>query len=474
MNGQNPANAWNELYRQVPEVLDSMKDIGRVISAFNSNIDAVVKLSGRDIEALAEMTDLVSLDNINDRRHSISTPSDLVAGLLLCFTKGMAEEWLVEAPAVTGWITEHIGTGRLQMGGQAGVVANALAVCGVGSVLVHCAGLSREQSRLFLDLENLVTTDSTGHLSKANAIERPDQSMIHWILEFDVEDVVTIGGETYKCPKSNRFIATYDPLNFTMELDQNFVEVASQGQNDAVILSGYHLLSSTLADGSRGTDRVLATREMVARWRTNPDTIIHLELASTQDRAIRKYVADTIARDSDSVGLNERETIDLLEVLDADELARQCNEQLTADNLFRGIRHIFQTLNIPRVQLHMFGLYITIQTPDFRISPLAERLGMQLAAVIAATKAGTGAINDQTTLLWAMDMPVSDVGMRELATLRTEIGADYNFLQTGIARTAAFDVIAVPTILIPKPVTLVGMGDTISSISLIGALGARE
>ena len=43
---------------------------------------------------------------------------------------------------------------------------------------------------------------------------------------------------------------------------------------------------------------------------------------------------------------------------------------------------------------------------------------------------------------------------------------------TGIGEYAGYDVIAVPTILVEKPVTLVGMGDTISSVSLVGALKA--
>jgi ADP-dependent phosphofructokinase/glucokinase len=41
--------------------------------------------------------------------------------------------------------------------------------------------------------------------------------------------------------------------------------------------------------------------------------------------------------------------------------------------------------------------------------------------------------------------------------------------QIGIVETKDFRLIAVPTSLIEKPVTLVGMGDTISSLSLVGA-----
>ena len=49
-----------------------------------------------------------------------------------------------------------------------------------------------------------------------------------------------------------------------------------------------------------------------------------------------------------------------------------------------------------------------------------------------------------------------------------------NMLKTGIADYAECEVIAVPTILVDNPVTLVGMGDTISSISLIGSYKERK
>jgi len=50
-----------------------------------------------------------------------------------------------------------------------------------------------------------------------------------------------------------------------------------------------------------------------------------------------------------------------------------------------------------------------------------------------------------------------------------DIIEDENFYEEGISQYAGFDIVAVPTILVEKPITLVGMGDTISSISLVGA-----
>ena len=44
----------------------------------------------------------------------------------------------------------------------------------------------------------------------------------------------------------------------------------------------------------------------------------------------------------------------------------------------------------------------------------------------------------------------------------------------GKTEYAGFEVIVVPTILVDEPVTLVGMGDTISSISLVGSYEEKK
>jgi ADP-dependent phosphofructokinase/glucokinase len=108
----------------------------------------------------------------------------------------------------------------------------------------------------------------------------------------------------------------------------------------------------------------------------------------------------------------------------------------------------------------------------YNVSPIQNRKGMQLAANIAATKAGTGAINSKEVLLWSVDKEVSDIGLNELESLSntiTELYGENQLMEEGIYENEEIEIIAVPTIIIDKPITLVGMGDTISSISLVGA-----
>ena len=162
-----------------------------------------------------------------------------------------------------------------------------------------------------------------------------------------------------------------------------------------------------------------------------------------------------------------------MEVINEIELAEECNNKTTGVNLFKGMMKISEYTDCPRLQLHMFGIYITLQKKGFKISPGQNRRGMQLAASVAAAKAGTGSLDQKENLTWAFGKTVSDVGLNELFELHNYIKERFGenqILETGIYSNDLIDIIVIPTILIDNPVTLVGMGDTISSVSLVSAI----
>jgi len=472
----NLKDKWLANYKTAPEQLKKMAGVKGVISAFNVNIDAVIKITGAKIEELITSQSLDQTRILEDGKKRISTKEDAIRGIVHCFKSGIAEEWLIHDKEMFFWLNKFIGYDKMQMGGQGGIVANAMAVCGVDPVYVHCASLPKDQAKLFLDLPNLVTLDADGNIAQASRIERKaDLPLIHWIIEFNAGDTVSIDGKKFTCPKANRFIATYDPLNFKLHIDAPFAKkmAADDINHEYIILSGYQMLTKHNEDGTSGTERIDASKVIIDQWyHEGKNTLLHLEIASTQDKTIRKYLLDNIAKNIDSVGFNERELIDILEVIDQHELAEECNKNTNSTNLFKGMLKIFDYLNCSRMQLHLFGLYVTLQKKGCKVSALQNRNGMQLAAVIAAAKAGTGAIEKSDVLLWAKDRQVSEVGLKELNDLAefvTEKFGKNNLLEKGIFENDQIEIIAVPTIIIDKPLTLVGMGDTISSISLVGA-----
>ena len=464
MNKEELKKIWAEKFKQVPGILENIKQVRSAATAFNTNIDAVLKLSGADLEKLIAAEKLSLHDLLDVKQTKLLAPSDVVKGIFKCFKSGIAEEWLTEDKKVYDWMVKNLGYNRLQMGGQGGIVANALAVAGVQKVIAHTNSLPKLQAEQFLKLNNLVSYDEKGMEKPACEIDRQtDIPLIHWIIEFDKGDSVNVNGEKFVCPKSNRFIATYDPLNLHLVVDENFIRALKKDKAEYIVLSGFHALTEQ-NDGVKLQDDILP---VIKDWKAQ-GSLIHLEIASTQDIAVRKALIKKIAPLADSIGINEREAIDILEVIGEEKLAEVCNAQTTSVNMFKALLKIKNHIKAPRIQLHMFGLYITLEDKGFRITPEANLHGMMLAATVAAGKAGTGNINKVENLLWACGREVSDTGLQELSDLADFIG-DEKLVETGIASYDGFDVIALPTIIIEKPLTLVGMGDTISSLSLLAA-----
>lgn len=456
---------WAGIYSCCADTLHNMKKIKSAGAVFNTNIDAVLKISGQKLAGLARENGLSGGDLSRTERFQLLTPQDVIKGIFRCFTRGIAEEWLAEDAAVYHWMAKNLGYDRLQLGGQAGIVANALAVCGLEQVLVHCSSLPAQQAQQFLPIENLRSFDEKGQLRQASEIDRRDDlPLIHWIIEFDRGDKLEYDGLKVICPKSNRFIATYDPLNSRLIMDENYLDYVGKNPPELMVLSGYHALTAEKS----GIELAEGSIPVIESWQNN-GSLVHLEVASTQDREVRKVIVEKIASRADSIGLNERETLDVLQVIGEERLAETCEANPSGVNLLKAIIQIKKKVGCRRLQLHMFGLYITLQDKDFPLTPEQNRRGMCLAATAAAGKAGTGSLNEAKNLLWAHGREVCDCGLEELRQIAVYTG-EKSLYDSGIGMYEGFDVIAIPTILVEKPLTLVGMGDTISSLSLAGAL----
>ena len=465
MNNAELKKIWAKKYDSVTRTLKDLEKIKAVATAFNTNIDAVFKIKGKKLRQLIEQENL-PLKNLQDIRDAkLDSGKDVLKGIFRCFERGIAEEWLTEKIDVYDWLTAYVGYDRLQMGGQAGIISNALGIAGIPKVYVHCNSLPKMQAEVFLKCKNLVSFDTKGKEAPAYMIDRSaDLPLIHWIIEFDKGDILEINGEKIVCPKSNRFIATYDPLNLKLVMDENFVKKMAEKKPDVIILSGYHALTSK----NKGEKLIATSIPVVKSWKKE-SAILHLEIASTQDMKIRKAIVNKVSPIATSVGINERETIDILKVIGEKKLASVIEKQTDAIRLFQGLLKMKQKLGCPRIQLHMFGLYLILQDKNFKISPKQALKGMALAATAAAGKASVGDLNMKKNILATKGKDVSDIGLNELKNLADFLKSE-ELLNQGFTELKDYWLIAMPTIIVDKPLTLVGMGDTISSFSLVGSL----
>ena len=464
MDNNELINIWTEKFNIVPEQINKLSKIPSVATAFNSNIDAIVKIKGDFLAELIEKNNIPLSDIENVKISTFSKETDVILGIVKCFCRGIAEEWITEDINIYKWMENTLGYDKLQMGGQAGIIANALALLGIQKVIVHTNSHPKLQAEQFLNLDNLQAFNENNLLEKAyNISKESDVPLIHWIIEFDIDDSFTVYGKTFRCPKSNRFIATYDPLNMNLVMNDGFINYLDNNAVDYILLSGFH----PLLESCNGVNLINNAVKIITKWKdNNPQMITHLEVASTQDKVIRKAIIDKIAPLADSIGLNERETIDLLEILEQDDLAEATEEETNSCNLFKAVLFLKNKLKTKRIKLHMFGLYLTIQDKDYIYTPEQNLKGMMTASVVSSSKALLGELATKSDVTETLGISVSERGICELINL-SELINKPELLQTCCCEYDNFYVTAIPTILIKKPRTLVGMGDTISSVSLL-------
>lgn len=455
---------WKKHYEIVSEQLKRVKKVQDVATGFNANIDAVYHMSGKKLLELIEKNNLSEAQLTSITQCQIKDKIDFIKGVFKTFTKGIAEEWICENKEVYDWLQEEIGYDKLQIGGQGGIIANVLSNIGVKKVVAHANSLPAIQAAQFAKSDNLFSFDEKGEMKPIYQIDRKnDIPLMHWIIEFKRGDTFEFEGVKYRCPRANRFIATYDPLNLNLVLDENFMRQVQKENFEFVLLSGFH---AVLAQNG-GESLISGVANRIKEWKeTAKDTIFHIEVASTQDKVIRQAIAEKLLPLADSIGINERETIDFLEVLGEKALAKRCAEQTTSENLLKGLAKIKEKTGVKRAQLHMFGLYATLQDRDFKLTPENNLKGMVAAAVVAASKAKEGEIIPNEFKNIAHE--VSDVGLIELGSLALALGQP-DLSLTGQGRCRNWDLTAIPTILVENPISLVGMGDTISALSLVAA-----
>ena len=105
---ENIKKMWLDLFSQVPSVLEKVKEVETVVTAFNTNVDAVLKIDGKRLGALIAESNL-SLDELqNIEQAKLLSSVDVIKGIFKCFSSGIAEEWLSEEKDVYDWMIKNL------------------------------------------------------------------------------------------------------------------------------------------------------------------------------------------------------------------------------------------------------------------------------------------------------------------------------------------------------------------------------
>ena len=451
---------WDALYSSAFEsVKDRIGRVGKVLLAYNTNIDAIKYLDGRDLEERIEKARkdevLRYADELPER---IENVGQLLGSVLWSVRRGKAAELFVESCS-TRFYMKRWGWDELRMGGQVGIMANLLGgVYGV-PVIAHVPQLSRLQAGLFKDGLIYVPKLEGGKIKLVHPKDfaGEEENCVHYIYEFPRGFRIF----DFQAPRENRFIGAADDYNPNVyirpEFHEHFAEIA--GEAELAVISGLQTLTK---ENYREPLETLRGHLEVLGERGIP---VHLEFAFTQDETVRKAIIDLLGL-FHSVGLNEVELASIMEVLGERALAEKLLSHDPVDQVAvtEAMLKLAERTGVKRIHFHTYGYYLALT--DYRGTYVRDAL--LFAALAATAKAKLGDVRSIDDVVKAMDVPVNEKAKPVEEALSKEYG-----MKNGVAGVNGYQLVFVPTKIVVRPKSTVGIGDTISSSAFVGEFALR-
>ncbi|NHK30429.1 MAG: hypothetical protein FK730_03700 [Asgard group archaeon] len=487
--------SWTQIYSEsYKEIIKNIKKIQGIAVGFNTNLDAIIEFNGKMILELIHHFKIDSFSlykKIIEWKGRINEPIDFITGLCGCFEKGKASEWLIDNQETYNFLLDNLPTPKsISLGGQTGIMSDVLTNLGVSKVIVHTVTLSDALKSRFNKSKNLVLPiyDKKNNLvlvhpSKVKGLAK--SLHLHLISEVNKGDSLKINDSmNWRCPRDNRFIATYDPANTELQIMKAFqkdIELIAQ-QIDGLFLSGFHMIDPVALGNDGVIERITNIFTIIDRAKkSNKDLFVHLEACSTKDEFILEELYKQSMKNSywDSIGCNERELVEILRAIGEKRFGNELRKDFTQEKVITGCIKICEKLKLKRFHLHQYGSYILVVKDDYlEIEQLKKALCF--ASLITAEKALLGKVSkklDYNLLLGeiALDKRIAK-SYYEAAQALSKIANDSidNIKQKGVSKMSDFNIVIIPSIIIDNPIYTVGLGDTISTAALIAEISYKK
>ena len=150
-------------------------------------------------------------------------------------------------------------------------------------------------------------------------------------------------------------------------------------------------------------------------------------------------------------------------------------KSLSSILVFEALNRILCAFPNLRIHFHYLGYFLILSTPIKQEKALIRKNGLILSSLIAAIKA-TGREIVSLKEIADVSLDFSSEGFESLENLQEHLIKFSCITQDklhvdGIFHSSSFSLIGVPTIVVQNPVTTVGLGDHISSISIFYEIG---
>lgn len=436
-----------------------------ILCAYNANIDSIVHVDCEELTRMLEVHDNIP-EKMNDPTGSISSVSDFLAGLVICMRDGTGAEWLIHDSNVFEWLKEtFLERSFMRMGGNMGIMSNVLSELGATKVIPNVASLTELQASFFS--RKAILHPYKGKLYNSSDLEHilhsggSRQELIHFVFDFKKGDTFILSGKRISVPRENRFIATYDPLNFRLYMDEHFREYSLEHaeEMDGAIVSGYHMLQEELDDGDYKTRMDESLAQLIDWKKKRADLHLHVEMGHFSSENIASYAFSTLSPVVDRIGMNEDELAILARVNDMDPKPILGMDPVSITEAAIVLCNDF---GLCRMLVHTREFVLSVSCMD-EDDPELIIQAMDFGVKCAAAFACSGKLSDRAELLdMAGGIRESDPGKAASIRLAKHMEEEWNC--SGVCGIYnSYQVTIVPTRICDEPVSTVGLGDTISA-----------
>jgi ADP-dependent phosphofructokinase/glucokinase len=254
------------------------------IFAYNTNIDAVKHLKGKDVGK-------IKLPFNSSIKKSMQNGEQKEIGI----SKKELE-----------FLVSKLGYDSLRMGGQAGNMANAASYLGV-NCFVNVSKKTKEQLALFEKPRNVFIAHNSD-FKNPDKVAEAGKAPTHYVIEFKKGEKI----DGRKIPNSNRFIASFNP-NSEIEVEDEFRQSIPKRvmMIDKALISGFHNLN----ERSDYKKKIKKVEAQLWDWKMiNPHLKIHLEFGEFQSKSVLKFVLKELLPVCNSAGFNEIELDEIMDV----------------------------------------------------------------------------------------------------------------------------------------------------------------
>jgi len=470
-----------------------------ILCGYNVNIDSVYRISGAEISELLETFEEAEiLDKIENPPGKIFSEPDFVAGLAYCMKNGCGAEWLVFDQSVFEFLKRrYFGKSLVRMGGNAGIMANALSQLGASRVIPNVAVPSKTQLSLFSkkaiyfpEPPTQITENARTEPEENKGAFSSSQEPIHFVFDFSEGETFSLYGKEVRVPRENRFIATCDHLNLRLFVNPAFEQYALQHacELDGILISGFHLLLENYPNGCTYKTILDDTFSQLKSWKTRNNKLqIHLELGHFASKEIANSVFLKFAKLSDSLGMNEDELAvfsnlhgvsgERLQHMEADAISSAAFRLASGHGLKKLIIHTREfVLAVFKTDFEFNSRAVSEFEMDESESSILQRVArekleaLEFGVRCAGVYAASGRLDERKFVEEeALKLQESQFGREQIAAFVKAFNG--NILGQGAyILKGNYIICMLPTMLSRSPVTTVGLGDTLTAGTFLRGL----